>query len=92
MFWVTHYDNHSGTVEIQMSDGDLDELEEETWQSLPLDLSEPAPDWTDPLADADATDDERTASAEGSRESWEDSSPFDEFDRYTERLASRDFD
>jgi hypothetical protein len=92
LFWVTHYDDHSGTVEIQMSDGDLDELEEETWQSLPLDLSEPAPDWTDPLANEDATEDERADSAEGSGESWEDSSPFDEFDRYSDRLASGDFD
>ena len=36
MFWVTDYDDESGTVEIQTLDGDLDELDEEVWQSLPL--------------------------------------------------------
>ena len=92
MFWVTHYDDQSGTVEIQLSDGDLDELDEETWQSLPLDLSEPAPDWTDPLVDEAAADEEPADPADGAAESWEDASPFDEFDRYSDRLASGDVD
>jgi hypothetical protein len=32
--------NESGTVEIQTSDGGLDELDEEFWRSLPLALAE----------------------------------------------------
>jgi len=92
-FWVTDYDSRSGSIEIQMSDGDLDELDEEAWDSLPLDLAEPSPGWTDPLADEEARDTETEAgSPRSSDESWEDASPFDEIDRYTERLVSKDFD
>ena len=92
-FWVTDYDSRSGNIEIQMSDGDLDELDEEAWESLPLDLTEPSPGWTDPLADEEATTTELAAdSPRESNESWQDASPFDEIDRYTERLVSGDLD
>ena len=92
-FWVTDYDSRSGIVDIQMSDGDLDELEEETWQSLPLDLTEPSPGWTDPLADQDVLAAEPdTDSRDRSNESWEDASPFDEIDRFSARLVSKDLD
>ena len=92
-FWVTDYDSRSGTVDIQMSDGDLDELEEETWESLPLDFAQAMPGWTDPLADEESMATEpATDPPGGSSESWEDASPFDEIDGYTERLVSKDFD
>ena len=58
MFWVTDYDDESGTVEIQTLDGDLDELDEEVWQSLPLALAEPPQDWTGPMDDVMAEDQE----------------------------------
>ncbi|SRR5581483_6060228 len=91
-FWVTDYDDDGGTVEIQMSDGDLDELDEETWQSLPLDLSAPAPDWLDPLTAEESTESEHAAANGSSSESWEDASPSDDFDRYSDRLTARDLD
>jgi len=95
-FLVTDYDDESGTVEIQTSDGDLDELDEEVWQSLPLTLAEPPQDWRGPI-DADVQDDLETEpghaqSPSDSRESWEDSRPADEIDGYTERTVSKDFD
>jgi hypothetical protein len=90
-FLVTDHDEESETVEIQTSDGDLDELDGETWESLPLALAEPPQDWTGPI-DADVEDQEELEiepahgkSATDSRESWEDGSPADEIDGYTER-------
>jgi hypothetical protein len=98
-FWVTDQDNESGTVEIQTSDGDLDELDEEVWQSLPLVLAEPPQDWTGPMDDVTAEDQEdletdpaQAESSVSSAESWEDSSPADEIDGYTERTVSKDID
>jgi len=97
-FLVTNYDEESETVEIQTSDGDLDELDEEAWESLPLALAEPPQDWTGPI-DADVEDQEdleiepaHGKSATDSRESWEDSAPADEINGYTERTVSKDFD
>src|SRR3981189_2791160 len=99
MFWVTDYDDESGTVEIQTLDGDHDELDEEVWQSLPLALAEPPQDWTGPMDDVMAEDQEdletdpsQSESPASSAESWEDSSPADEIDGYTERVVSRDLD
>jgi hypothetical protein len=96
-FLVTDYDDEAGTVEIQTSDGDLDELDEEVWQSLSLTLAEPPQDWTGPI-DADIEEDDleiepvHAQSSTDSRESWEDSRPADEIDGYTERIVSKDFD
>jgi hypothetical protein len=99
-FLVTDCDEESETVEIQTSDGDLDELDEEVWQSLPLALAEPPQDWTGPIdAEDDAEDQDdleiepaHAKSSTDSGESWEDSSPADEIDGYTERTVSKDID
>src|SRR5262249_45686240 len=98
-FLVMDYDDASGTVEIQMADGDLDELEEGVWQTLPLDFASPSHDWTEPIDDEAIEQDEDTGRpraprrpAGDSRESWEDASPFDEIDGYTDRVVSRDLD
>jgi hypothetical protein len=79
-FLVTDYDDESGTVEIQTSDGDLDELDEEAWQSLPLALAEPTQDWRGPIDAEDQDEDQEIEPAQAnsstdSREPWEDSSP-----------------
>jgi hypothetical protein len=95
-FWVTDYDDESRTVEIQTSDGDLDELDEEVWQSLPLYLAAPPQDWTGPMDDiAEDQEDLETGPAQAessasSEEPREDSSLADEIDEYTERVVSRD--
>jgi hypothetical protein len=54
------------TVEIQTSDGDLDELDEEVWQSLPLALAEPPQDWTGSI-DAEDQEELETEPASGGR-------------------------
>jgi hypothetical protein len=54
IFQVTGYDERSGTVEIQTFDGGLDEIDEETWQSLRLTPVDPPKDWTGPLDSMEA--------------------------------------
>jgi len=53
---VTGYDEASGTIEIQTFDGDLDEIDEDTWKELPLGLAEPPEDWTGPVDDVERDD------------------------------------
>ncbi|HYX74402.1 MAG TPA: DUF6763 family protein [Steroidobacteraceae bacterium] len=49
MFRVTAYDEPTHTIEIQTFDGDVDEIDEEAWSALPLELAEEPEDWTGPL-------------------------------------------
>jgi hypothetical protein len=56
IFQVTGYDREASTIEIQTFDGDLDEIDEETWRILPLGLAEPPEDWTGPMDDVERDD------------------------------------
>ena len=40
LFFVTAYDPKSRTIEVQSLDGDVSEIDEEAWSTLPLELSE----------------------------------------------------
>lgn len=55
MFVVTGIDDRSGAIEIQNFDGDLDEIEANVWNALPLQLAEAPEDETGPL-DMDPND------------------------------------
>jgi len=48
-FLVTDYDEDSATVEIQAENGDLDELDREVWEALPLQFADAPQDWAAPL-------------------------------------------
>lgn len=56
LFQVVGYDPDSRTIETQTFDGDLDEIESETWVGLPLALAEPPEDWTGPVDDVERDD------------------------------------
>ncbi|HYK99896.1 MAG TPA: DUF6763 family protein [Steroidobacteraceae bacterium] len=56
IFQVTGYDEKAGTIEIQTFDGDLDEIDAESWRTLPLGLAEPPEDWTGPVDDVERDD------------------------------------
>lgn len=56
IFQVAGYDEQARTIEIQTFDGDLDEIDEETWRVLPLGLAEPPEDWTGPVDDVERDD------------------------------------
>src|SRR5205085_1014714 len=49
LFQVLDCDDRSGAVRIQMFDGSLDELEEESWRAMAPEPVEPPEDWTGPL-------------------------------------------
>ena len=56
IFQVVGYDGASRTVEVQTFDGDLDEIDEESWAGLPLALAEPPEDWTGPVDEVERDD------------------------------------
>ncbi len=91
IFQVTGYDEDSRTIEIQTFDGDLDEIDAETWAELPLGLAEPPEDWTGPVDDVERDDlgyseTDMTAADwaqplepfRTGREAWEDTTPVEE--------------
>lgn len=49
IFQVTGLDDQSGTIEIQTFGGDVDEIDEDSWKSMPLGLAEQPEDWTGPV-------------------------------------------
>jgi len=51
------YDERADTVEIQTTEGDLDEIGGEAWRSLPLVLTEQSQDWTASIDNDPANDD-----------------------------------
>lgn len=48
-FLVTGYDDKARTIETQALNGDLDEIDEKTWNTLPLAFAEPPEDWTEAI-------------------------------------------
>jgi hypothetical protein len=56
LFRVVARDDKSRTIEIQYFDGDLDEIDAETWGMLPLERSAPPEDWTAPIDDVETDD------------------------------------
>ena len=40
MFFVTGYDDKSRSIEVQSEDGDISEIDSETWRALPLEACE----------------------------------------------------
>jgi hypothetical protein len=49
VFLVTGYDDKSSTIETQAIDGDLDEIDADHWNLLPLAFADPPEDWTEAL-------------------------------------------
>ena len=56
MFQVTGRDYRARTVEIQTFDGDVDEIDQEAWTTLPLSFAEPPENWTGPVDDVETDD------------------------------------
>ena len=50
---VVAIDKAEGLIEIQKFDGNIEELDEEAWGELDIQLAEPPEDWTGPYDDAD---------------------------------------
>jgi hypothetical protein len=56
VFQVVGFDERSRTIEIQAFDGDIDEIEEEVWNTLPIVQIEPPEDSSGPIDDLDRDD------------------------------------
>jgi hypothetical protein len=68
-FQVVGRDDRSRTTEIQSFDGDIDEVEDELWYTLPLTPAVPPEDWTGPMDDVE-TDDLGYSETEMSPADW----------------------
>jgi hypothetical protein len=55
-FQVVSIDEDEGTVEIQHFDGDVEELDIDTWYELEIETIEPPEDWTGPMDDIEVDD------------------------------------
>ncbi len=93
MFRVTGYDERSRTIEIQTFDGDVDEIDQESWNALPLERAEAPEDWTGPVDDVEVDDlgysetemravdwAEALQPFQPQEEAWEDTTPEEERD------------
>jgi len=56
VFQVVGYDDRTRTIEIQEFEGDLDEIDAEAWDAMPLERCEPPEDWTGPVDDVEKDD------------------------------------
>jgi uncharacterized protein DUF6763 len=56
IFQVVGYDPNARTIETQTFDGEVDEVDLETWAGLPLEFVEPPEDWTGPVDDVQRDD------------------------------------
>jgi Family of unknown function (DUF6763) len=55
-FQVIGNDEASRTVQIQTFDGDLDQIDADSWATLPLALAPQPEDWTGPVDDVERDD------------------------------------
>ncbi len=55
-FTVVAVDDDRGLVEIQHFDGDVEELDRDTWYGMPLEIVAEPEDWTGPIDDVEHDD------------------------------------
>jgi len=55
-FQVVSIDEEEETVELQHFDGDLEEIDLDTWRELEIETIEPPEDWTGPIDDIEHDD------------------------------------
>jgi uncharacterized protein DUF6763 len=56
MFRVVAVDASSGGTDIQNFDGDVEEIEIDTWREMDIETAEPPEDWTGPFDDVEPDD------------------------------------
>lgn len=66
---VVAFDEDEGLVELQDFDGDIDEVDLDTWRDLQLEPAEAPEDWTGPVDDVE-TDDLGYAVADATPRDW----------------------
>lgn len=90
-FQVVAFDEDDGLVELQDFDGDVDEVDLDTWHEMQLERAEPPEDWTGPVDDADADDDGGDSiAADAPARDWR--GPVDVIPAAPQDLAEQDLD
>ncbi|HUO95608.1 MAG TPA: DUF6763 family protein [Steroidobacteraceae bacterium] len=77
IFQVVAYDEDEGYVETQDFDGDVDEIDLDTWLSMPLDRAEAPEDWTGPVDDVEPGELGYESATDVNARDWR--GPLDEF-------------
>lgn len=90
MFQVVAFDAEDGFVEIQDFDGDVDELDLDTWYSLALEPAEPPEDWTGPVDDVETDDLGYSSGTDMTARDWR--APLDELPAAPQDLLDVDAD
>ena len=88
MFQVVAYDPDDGYVEIQDFDGDVDELDLDTWFAMPLDPAEAPEDWTGPVDDVEVDERGDSSGSETNARDWR--GPLDEFPAQVQEAVEAD--
>lgn len=76
VFRVLSVDEDAELIELQYEDGDVEEIDYETWQELDLELTEQPEGWSDDADDDE--DDEEELDEEEDDDDWDDDEDEDE--------------
>ncbi len=76
VFRVLSVDEDAELIELQYEDGDVEEIDYETWTELDLELTEQPEGWSD--ADDDDDDDDEIDEDEDDDDDWDDEEDEDE--------------
>ena len=88
LFQVLSVDEDAELIEIQYVDGDIEEIDYDTWQELDLDLTDEPEGWTgseEEDLDEDEEDDEDDWDDEDEEDDEDDEDDWDDDDRYGDR-------
>jgi len=77
VFRVLSVDEDAELIELQYEDGDVEEIDYETWTELDLELTEQPEGWSD---DDDEDDDDELDEDEDDEDDWDDEEDEDEDD------------
>jgi hypothetical protein len=85
VFRVLSVDEDAELIELQYEDGDVEEIDYQTWQELDLELTEQPEGWSDDDDDDDELDDE-----ENDDDDWDDDEDEDEDEDEDDGYGDRD--
>lgn len=79
-FRVVSVDEDSELVELQYEDGDVEEIDYETWQELDLELTQQPEGWSDSDDDDEDDDDDDLDEEDDEDDDWDDDDDEDDED------------
>ncbi len=89
LFQVVAFDEDDGLIELQDFDGDVDEVDLDTWLEMQLEPAEAPEDWTGPIDEVE-TDDLGYEATDGQGRDWR--APIDGLPAAPQDVAETDLD